>query len=364
MKRLLALSGACLIVLGLLSACSDDDSPTGPTTGSAKLYVLNQDDQTIYILNAETLQRIDSISTPVVQPHFVEFSHDGEFYYVIGRQMGGQLAKYDASDNSLVALVTVEGSMFPTALVLDKNDDTAYVSDFTDASGRVHRYNVSGNTLAFIDSSLQAGYQAHDIDIADDGSRIVVAGFNSDELTVFSPNTAGSLTPYQLEDGTPTFGTSPASYGPYGVNIDESNTVAVAACRKGVDQVRIMNLANPTQIDSILIPVSPIDLTSEPLCGPTLMVQKPNSDLFFVTGYYDPTLWVVNINSMSMVASVFFSASNPFTVQTNNDGSRVYVSCTNPGGDGMIYMLDGNSFAKLDSTIVGNRPFGFAWRAN
>ena len=364
MNRLTALLGAGLLVMVLLAACSDKDSPTAPGTNSSKLYVLNQGDQTIYILDANTLTRLDSISTPVVEPHFIEFSNDGAYYYVIGRQAGGQLAKYAASDNSLVALVTVQGSMFPTALVIEPNDDTAYVCDFTDASGRIHRYNVSGTNFSFIDSSLQAGYQAHDIDISADGSRIVVAGFNSDELTFFSPDSTNSLVPYHLEDGSPQFGTSPAAYGPYGVNLDEDNEVAVAACRKGVDQIRVMNLADPTQIDSILIPVSAADATSEALVGPTLMAQKPNTDIFLVTGNGDNTLWVVDINTLAMVATVFFSAPQPFTVQTNADGSRIFVSCVNPSGSGMIYMLDGATYAKLDSVSVGSRPFGFTWRAN
>jgi YVTN family beta-propeller protein len=273
------------------------------------------------------------------------------------------LAKYRTADDSLMDTVTVNGSMFPTALVLSANDDTAYVCDFTNAAGRIHRYDVSGTNLTFLDSNLQSGIQGHDIDISADGSRLVAAGFNSDELTFVDIGGGSGVTPYLLIDGSSAFGTAPAAYGPYGVNFNQAGTKAVAACRKGVDQIRIMDIANPTQIDSIVIPVMTESPANEATVGPTLMIQKPNSNVFFVTGLMDNRLYVVDIEALSVLDTIPFATSRPFTVDINSAGTRVYVSTTNTRpGLGRIYVLDAATYAKIDSVEVGSEPFGFAWR--
>lgn len=363
MKRLLYALGLCALVAIALAACSDDDNPAGSVlSGGGKLYVLNQADQTVYILNATTLALIDSFATPVFEPHYIYFSHDGAYYYVVGRDPGGQLAKYRTADDSLIDTVTVNGSMFPTALVLSANDDTAYVCDFTNASGRIHRYDVSGTNFAFLDSNLQSGYQGHDIDIMHNGSRIVAAGFNSDDLTFVDLAGGSGVTPYLLIDGSSAFGTAPATYGPYGVNFNEAGTKAVAACRKGTDQIRIMDLANPTLLDSIVIPISGETPGTEAAIGPTLMVQKPNSDIFFVTGFVDNRLYVVDIGTLTVLDTIRFATPKPFTVAINAAGTRVYVSTTNSRpAAGRIYVLDASTYQKLDSVEVGSEPFGFVW---
>ena len=365
-KRLIFVSGLCALIAVALVACTDDDNPAGTIiSGGGKLYVLNQADQTIHILNASTLALLDSFPTPVFEPHYVQFSHDGAHYYVVGRDPGGLLAKYRTSDDSLVDTVRVIGSVFPTALVLSANDDTAYVCDFTNAAGRIHRYDVSGTNFVFLDSNLQSGYQGHDIDIAADGSRLVAAGFNSDELTFVDVAGGTGVTPYLLIDGSSAFGSAPATYGPYGVNFNRSGTKAVAACRKGVDQIRIMDIANPTLIDSIVLPITGETPATEAAIGPTLMVQKPNSDVFFVSGYVDNRLYVVDIGTLTVLDTIRFATSRPFTVAINSAGTRVYVSTTNTRpAAGRIYVLDANTYQKIDSVLVGSEPFGCAWRPN
>ncbi|MBD3403146.1 beta-propeller fold lactonase family protein [candidate division GN15 bacterium] len=357
MRSVLLMVSVCSLVLLMTWGCTDDDNPVD--SGGEQfdvLYVLNQADQTIYKYNAETLVRIDSIETPVVEPHFIEFSHDRDYYYVVGRQVGGQLAKYRTADDSLVQLVTVEGSMFPTALVVSPNDDTVYVCDFTNAKGRTHRYAASGASFSFLDSNLQAGYQSHDIDLSSDGGLFVSAGFNSDDITVVDLD-SGTTTPYRIEDATPGFGTSPASYGPYGVNLDLDEQMAILACRKGVDQLRLIDFINGTVIDSILIPTA--DATQSAMAGPTLMDITPDNDRVFVTGFTDNRMWVVQLSTRSVLQTIPLGTPRPFTVNVTSDGSRVYVSATNTRpSPGQVYVIDGNSYAVLDSVQTGSEPFG------
>lgn len=345
--------GAALLWIG----CTDEDNPVRSNPAAFDvLYVLNQADQTIYKYNAETLERIDSISTPVVEPHFIEFSPDHAYYYVVGRQVGGQLAKYRTSDDSLMQLVTVQGSMFPTALVVSPDNDTVYVCDFTNAKGRTHRYDGSGANFTFIDSFLQAGYQSHDIDLSANGELFVSAGFNSDDITVVNLD-SGTTTPLLLVDGSQGFGTSPASYGPYGVNVDLDNDLAICACRKGVDQLRIINFRTQQLVDSILIPTA--DVTSSAMAGPTLMDIAPDNDIIYVTGFADNRMWVVQRSTGTVLQTIPLAVPRPFTVTVDGSGSRAYVTATNFRPDnGMVYVIDGSTYQVVDSVETGSEPFG------
>lgn len=352
-RFLVCAAGAVILWIG----CSDDNPVKPHTVAFDILYVLNQADQTIYKYSAETLVRIDSFLTPVVEPHFIEFSHDHLHYYVVGRQTGGQIAKYRTSDDSLLQLVTVPGSVFPTALVISPNNDTVYVCDFSDVKGRTHRYNASGANFSFMDSLLQAGYQTHDIHFAPSGEFFVSTGFNSDDLTIVNLD-SGTTTPLLVEDGSQGFGNPPVTYGPYGIRVDNNSELAILACRKGVDQIRIINLLTRQVVDSIVIPTN--DQTSSPMAGPTMMHVDPGNDIVYVTGFTDDRVWVVRLSTASVVETVPLGTSRPFMVMADAAGDRVYVSATNVRPNkGKIYVIDGQSHQLIDSVEVGSEPFGF-----
>jgi DNA-binding beta-propeller fold protein YncE len=331
--------------------------------------VLNQFDRSIYKYDAGTLDLADTIPTPIAAPHFIEFSPDGRYYYVVDRSdtIQAQLAKYRASDDSLVALVTVPGSVFPTALVITPVGDTAYLCDFSNVKGRLYRYDVSGDQFIFIDSVIQAGYQSHDIDISGDGQYITAAGFNSDDIVIVD-RMSHEVTPMRLDAaGTIGFG-SPLDvrYGPYGVLIDDRNGTVLTACRKpgAVDQLRIIDFVNKEFVDSILIPVRKPAMDAGK-AGPTLMCWAPNnSDIVYVTGFFDDALYVVNVTARVVIRTVDFpDGAKPFTVVTNTTGSRVYVSCAYTRPDkGMVYVLSGSTYSVLDSVQTGSEPFGIYWR--
>lgn len=339
-------------------ACSDDN-PVSPAPAAFDiLYVLNQADQTIYKYNAQTLVRIDSLSTPVVEPHFIEFSRDHSCYYVIGRQVGGQIAKYRTADDSLLQLVTVPGTVFPTALAISPNDDTVYVCDFSDTKGRIHRYAASGNNFAYLDSSLQAGYQTHDLHFAASGEFFVSAGFNSDDITIVNLD-SGSTTPLLVQDASTGFGTPPAGYGPYGVRVDNASELAIVACRKGVDQIRVIDLLTRQLVDSIVIPTA--DQTSSAMAGPTMMHVAPDNDIVYVTGFTDNRVWVVRLSTASVVQTIPLGTARPFMVMADQSGDRVYVSTTGFRPDnGTLYVIDGQSYQVIDSVAAGSEPFGFS----
>ncbi|MDF1545747.1 MAG: Ig-like domain-containing protein, partial [bacterium] len=266
---------------------------SNPSHPAGKLYVLNQADTSIYIYDSHTLALIDSFSTPVIEPHFITFSHDYLHYYVVGRvQSFGIIAKYLSSNDSLLAQYQVSGSTFPTAVAVGANNDTLYMTDFNAARGRIHRFDISASNLTFLDTLLQAGEKTHDIRLSPDGQYLVSAGYGSSELWVADVLNDDNF-PLTLDSAQQSFYTGSLNYGPYGVAVDANSQFVYVGCRIGTDQIRVFDIVNRTLIDSIMIPVSnSMDSTRN---GPTYMSMHPDNNTLFVTTQLNNTLEVVKL---------------------------------------------------------------------
>jgi len=343
----------------LLAGCESTTGPGGDVGPDGRLYVPNQADSTMYVYDTRTMVRVDSFPIPIAEPHMVEFSHDMAYYYVVGRQPAGRLLKYQASNDSVIATVQVPGAVFPTSLVISHNNDTLYLTDFTLGAGHTHRYDVSGTNFLWRDSILQAGYQTHDIRISPDGRYVVSAGFSSDDITILDLVT-GNVQPLTIDSARSGFNPVSNVYGPYGVLIDRNGTRAILACSKGVDQLRIIDLVNLTILDSIVIPVS--NTGNADRNGPTYMVISPDNNIVFVTNFLDNTVSVVRLSTREVLTTIPFETPRPFGIAMSEDGSRVYVSCTNiRPARGRVYVIDADKYTKIDSVEVGSEPFGLVW---
>ncbi len=369
-KRFLAALFLMVAVALVVAGCDDDDDcPTCPPDGetsenpAGRIYVPNQADSTLYVYDSKTLQRVDSVDIPIAEPHFVTFSHDYEYFYIVGRQQGGELAKYRSSDNSLVTTVNLttvaDAGVFPTTVMVSGSNDTLFMTNFAINKGRTYRFDVSGTNFAFLDSNLQAGFQTHDMRISPDFKYLVSAGFSSDDITIYNTET-GDLQPLTIDSAQPIFNLSQSNnYGPYGVQIDHNSNFAYLACRKGVDQIRIVDLNNLTIVDSIVIPgAGPSGME-----GPTYFTLLPDNNTLFVTGMNDNKVWVIRLSTREIIESYEFSVNRPFGIASSDDGSRVYISCTNDRpNNGAVYVIDGTTLEKIDSVTVGSEPFGLSWR--
>jgi len=242
-------------------------------------------------------------------------------------------------------------------------NDTAYVVDFTATKGHIHRYYVAGDEFSFIDSTLQAGYQTHDIDQTADGSIIVAPGYNSDDMVMVNTITGETNflnldTALGQTPGDPNFG---IKYGPYGVKLDRNDSLIYFACSKGDDQIRIADFKTLKIIDSIMITVS--NDPNPDRNGPTLMEITPDNSHLLVTNYIDNTAMAINTTTHQISRTVEFATGHPFSVKISPDGSAIYVSCTGVAPEhGRVYVLDGATFNKVDSIDVGNAPFGIQFR--
>ena len=135
------------------------------------------------------------------------------------------------------------------------------------------------------------------------------------------------------------------------------------ACRKGTDQLRLVDLNNQTILDSILIPLTDV---GSAMSGPTYMAIAPDNNILFLTNFTENTASVVRLSTREVLQTLEFASTRPFTATMSDDGSRVYISCTgvrppNPI-QGRVYVIDAETYEKIDSIDTGSEPFGVAFR--
>lgn len=339
------------LAAGMLSSCESDDNPVHDPHGRPDevLYVLNQTDGTVYVLDATTLDRVDSLSAQIANPHHMEFSPDAQYAYIVSRgdATTGKLAKLDLATDSIIGVAQGPQPQLSTAIAISATGDTGFVTDFNGigAAAWVHRYNLS--TMTYLDSAIRSGSRAHDVKILPSGSTVFTANFSSDDVTFFN-TFSGDIEQVRLS-----LTQAPPYYGPYGLAIDETRNRLYVACRTS-DQVLAMDLTTRTVVDSVAVPGP---LATE--AGPCQMVLSPDGSKLYVTTQNDSALAVIDAISSPMSLSVQrkFSVLMPFGVHTNLDGSRIYVACVNaPNQAGWIFSCDAAGNV-LDSAMVGKNSY-------
>ncbi|MFQ5498538.1 MAG: hypothetical protein ACE5FH_02595 [Candidatus Zixiibacteriota bacterium] len=345
--------------------CTDDDSPNDSTglgpNPKGRLYVLNQTEGTIYVFDTETLERTDSIDAMISNPHYIDFSPDGRFFFVTTLEGPGKIAKFDATNNTFISTVTMTGQVIPSAIAIvndSSNNMFGYVCDFTLSplvTGNVHKYNL--DDMSFVTSSIRSGATSHDMKVTSDGKVIVVCSRDTDDITlVYPPSDTVIVVPIDPAEQRPA---GQAVYGPFGVAIDHRDSLAYIACIKA-DQIRVLDITTQTIVDSIDIEHIHSDRMPH---GPTLMTVAPDNDVVWVTTQWSDHVFAVRRSDKATVAEHHLSVGRCFGITMSSDGSRVYAASVNfQNQPGRVYIFDGPTYAKIDSIDVGTNSFGLIWR--
>jgi YVTN family beta-propeller protein len=344
-----------------LSGCSSSSTDPAAPTPAGSLYVLNQSDSTLYVYDAATLARTDSVHTVVAQPHHMEFSPNHDFFYVVSRLAPGRVAKFRLADNSFVDTLTGIPGVLPTAIAVSATGDTGFLCNF-DVSQTVagHIYRIDLGNMTLIDSLLQSGIRTHDIKISHDGKHIVAASFNSDNITVINTQTfdvqlidADPSNPFEGSGDTLT-------QRPYGVAFDAKDSLVYIACAKG-RQIRIFDLTtNPVQfVGKIDVPVAGAYTEFE---GPAQLKLTPDGKKLYVTTYRANSVIVVDVENRRWLSSIPVGTPWAFAVDVSSDGTRAYVASVNnqnelPVKPGKVYVLDTSTDRIIDSIQVGKASF-------
>lgn len=318
----------------------------------------NQTDSTIYVYDTETLKRVDSFPARINQPHYIRFSSDLKYFYLISRDFNGRVAKFDAQADTFIAAQPLPG-LFPTSMAITPDGLYGYVCDFSAAAQETRVYKVDLQTLVIIDS-ISAGASTHDADITSDG-KLVVATNMSDMISMIYTD-ADSVHPVSIDPDS-TYAYTRRKYGPYGLTIDHKDSLAYIAClhhHEAHAQVRVLDLAQRTIVDSIYLPIN-FDHVADP-AGPTLVALSPDDAYLYVTTQWDNSIIIVRLATRTVIEYPV-ETGRTFGVTVTDDGSRVYVAASNiQNSIGRIYVLDGKTFELIDSLDVGRNPNGIRWR--
>ncbi len=332
-----------------LATCSDKGT-NPPPDHSDHLYVLNQNDSSMYIYDSNTLELLDSIRTGIpANPHHMEFDPQHEYAYIIGRTVPGQFAKFHLHDDAVETTFTAPFSIFPTSMVTSGDGQTGYVVDFTSNSGGGHIHRLDLTTMAFTDSMYQSGSQTHDIKATTQRDILIAANYETDNVTIVYLN-GDSVTFVDCEPG----GNNPSvtSEGPYGIAIDHNDSLVYIACRLS-RKIRVMDLKARTIVDSISVPGTSV---ASPY-GPSLEAILNDNSKLYVTSQNDNLVHVINLSNRTVIKSIATGATQPFGVTIADDQSRVYVACVNPTGRGHIYLIDPAADNIVDSIIAGHGTY-------
>ncbi len=346
------------IALMIFLSCGDDGNPVNSNNSNPEgsLYVLNQGDNTLYIYDTKTMTRTDSIDTKVAMPHYIEFSPDKQHYYITTLEVLGHLAKFDAATNMFIDSITIPFQ--PTAIAITADSRYGYICNFSSANTstrtRIYKYDLLNMTLV---DSMQAGAVTHDVKITSDGSVVIATNRYSDNLTLIYPD-ADTVRNISVDPDVE-YPTPSNTYGPFGVIIDNNDSLAYIAC-DDASQIRVFDIKNRVVIDSVAVP----DTSSiSTISGPTLLAISPDNSHIFVTTRLNNIIAVIQTSPLQLVTTIPHETPASFGIDISDDGSRVYVACINSSSNrGRVYIIDGNSFEKIDSIDVGNQLFGLRWQ--
>jgi DNA-binding beta-propeller fold protein YncE len=310
------------------------------------------------VYNTENMARVDSFPARINQPHFIRFSPDLKYFYVISRDYNGRIAKYDAGADTLIAAQPLPG-LFPTSVAITPDGQFGYVCDFSAPSRTTRVYKCNLQTLAIVDS-ISAGASTHDVAITSDG-KIVVATNMSDQITMIYTD-VDSVTQISIDPDS-LYPTSRIKYGPYGIAIDHKDSLAYIAClhhHEAPAQIRMLDLATRHIVDSIYLPIN-FDHVADP-AGATQCVLSPDDQYLYVTTQWDNSIQIVRLTTRTIIEYPV-EVGLTFGVTISADGSRVYVTAANiQFQTGRVYILDGHTFDLIDSLDVGRNPYGLRWR--
>jgi DNA-binding beta-propeller fold protein YncE len=366
--RHLAAAFALLFSLVVAGGCSDkgDDVPVTVTGPAGKLYVLNQADTTIYVYDTKTMERLKTVNTRIAKPHYIVFTPDKRFYYVMTVDLSGRIAKFDASNDEFVtdfdltaaarAVFADQRSVIPAGLCITPDGLHGYMCDYTAGSIRGHIYKVNLSNLA-VEKKIQSGAQTHELQSTADGRVIVACNLRSDDLTlVYTDEDTVAFVP--IDPDQPSDPQNPR-YGPYCVAVDHHLQKAYISCLYA-NQVRILDIYSRQIVDSIAIPVT----QGTSVSGPAMIHHSHNGNFLVLTTRWGNTVVVVDLIQHRAVAEIPIGAGHPFGIAMSDDDSRIYVAASGqPPQHGYTYEIDATKFNIIDSVEVGVDSWGIGWVA-
>jgi YVTN family beta-propeller protein len=323
-----------------------------------RVYVPNQGEDNVSIVDMDRLvvmKVVDVGTSALIEgPHYVTANSD--FWYV-SLINAGQVWKFDAHTDTLVAKATIPGS--PALLALTPDGSKLYVSQFmTVTTNRVSVVNTATMTLV---KEIPTGAMPHGLRMNHAGTRVYAANMMSDNVSVIDVATDSVVADVLLAwDANPT-GT--VKYMPMEVAVSPDDAVVAVACSE-TKEVRMISTATNTLADSIAVGDQPWHLQF-----------TPDNTYCYVTNRRDHTVSAIHL-AMRHVMKLYETPNDPrifnyphgcdisgdgrYTFVSNENSGHVFIPRYNLNYVGNVVVID-NVLAEIVKVLdVGKMPTGLS----
>jgi len=336
-------------LLTFISACGGIQPPAGPGGGAEAwlLYVANQDDATISVIDTGTRRVLRTIDLQelgfgaMAKPHHIVAEPDGSHWYVslIGEN---QVLKFDASDR-LVGSASFE---VPGMLAMDPVGDGLFVGRSMSAVSPPRRIGVIQRSDMSVEEMDVFFPRPHALTVRPDGSAVLVGSLGVNQFAVVNPG-ADEIELVDVD-------------GPH------HTLVQFAISPDGRSLVVTGEMTGRLLVFDSSVPMAPIE-TREVEVGqrPWHPVFTPDGGHVYLGNKGSNTVSVVDTGSWREVAILQSEGlDQPHGSAVTPDGRWVFISSNGSDGErGTVVVIDTAGPSIVDVIEVGRNAAGIGLRS-
>ncbi len=297
-------------------------------TDAGLLLVANKLDNTLYFINAETLELVDSTTTGE-DPHEAVVTPDGNWAYTANMN-GNSLSVIDMATLEEVRRIDLAEFGKPHGLAVSGNGEKLYVT-------------TEGSRVAVLEIEVSTDSILRVFETGQQGTHMVA--LSKDERTAYAPNLgSGNTTVIDLEAGE-VVKTLATGDGTEGIDVHPNGGEVWITARSG--SVAVVN-TETNEIEATL-----------PADGLPIRVKfTPDGKHALVSCLQGRKVIVFDVADRKAIKEIETGAG-PVGVLVRPDGEVAFIANTE---DDIISVLDLNTLEITGSIPAGNTPDGMAFR--
>lgn len=344
---------------GSATTARDDGGDGGPAAEGARLYVCNEDEATVSVVDVERRRVVETVDLRALgfssdaKPHHVAVEPDGSHWYVslIGEN---RILKFDRS-HELVGQAEMET---PGLLSLDPASDRLYVGRSMKAVRPPQRIGVVDRSDMTVEEREVFVPRPHAVAVQPDRGRVHTASLATNQIASL-PADSDDLQLTELDGPTHT-------YVQFALSPDRSRMLVTGQTSGQVLLLDVSAAQAPELVRSL-------DVGGEPW-HPT---WGPDGRFAYVPRKAADAVDVVDVEAWRVAATVTGEGlSQPHGSAMSPDGRHLFVTSNNldgawrppdrqqAGGDppGAVVVIDTESHEIVDVITVGHNPTGLGTR--
>ena len=279
-----------------------------------KIFVVNQSEDMISIIDADTKRLVRIISSDAKYPAAITMMPDQKSFIVASAGSNGLIRKYDAA--TYTNLGDFESNLNPAAIVLNSDGSKGYI---TDEVGNGNRFGVFDPLTMKLVKTLSSPLFEDPIavTIAPDGKYAYIGGYGSDNILRIDTRNDSVVGCLNLgpDVAVPFVPTYISKYGPLKIVITSDSKMMYVTCNS-TSEVVAFDLSSDSVIARIPIPYQP--------WGAAI---RPNTNELWTATYGSNAVHIINTSINQVIGEVDSVSQLPRSIAFTPDGAFAYVTC-------------------------------------